>query len=144
MQFPFFCSDREYIIGRRIWQSDRSYYCVTKVCSKYNYCVYSCLEVHHIIVLTVEIEFWRNYVEGFNTLRILFFLMWTMQHQTVSLNLIFILAFGFPSPNYNKETLSFEKTITTLVQLTTAHNHKLWRGARKQGENPLYLLWSSF
>ncbi|THU73105.1 hypothetical protein C4D60_Mb04t19290 [Musa balbisiana] len=29
-KFPFFCSDREYIIGRRIWQSDRSYYCVTK------------------------------------------------------------------------------------------------------------------
>lgn len=30
-QFPFFCSDREYIIGRRIWESGRSYYCVTKV-----------------------------------------------------------------------------------------------------------------
>ncbi|KAF5460478.1 hypothetical protein F2P56_020342 [Juglans regia] len=29
-KFPFFCSDREYIIGRRIWQSGRSYYCVTK------------------------------------------------------------------------------------------------------------------
>ncbi|KAH7521016.1 hypothetical protein JRO89_XSUnG0131300 [Xanthoceras sorbifolium] len=29
-QFPFFCSDREYIIGRRIWESGRSYYCVTK------------------------------------------------------------------------------------------------------------------
>ncbi|CAN1299549.1 StAR-related lipid transfer protein 7, mitochondrial, partial [Linum perenne] len=29
-KFPFFCSDREYIIGRRIWESDRTYYCVTK------------------------------------------------------------------------------------------------------------------
>ncbi|XP_051121513.1 uncharacterized protein LOC127244946 [Andrographis paniculata] len=29
-KFPFFCSDREYIIGRRIWQSGCSYYCVTK------------------------------------------------------------------------------------------------------------------
>ncbi|KAG5229483.1 START domain containing protein [Salix suchowensis] len=29
-KFPFFCSDREYIIGRRIWESGRSYYCVTK------------------------------------------------------------------------------------------------------------------
>ncbi|KAL3650597.1 hypothetical protein CASFOL_007000 [Castilleja foliolosa] len=29
-KFPFFCSDREYIIGRRIWESERSYYCVTK------------------------------------------------------------------------------------------------------------------
>ncbi|CAN1779338.1 hypothetical protein LINPERHAP1_LOCUS14715 [Linum perenne] len=30
LEFPFFCSDREYIIGRRIWESDRTYYCVTK------------------------------------------------------------------------------------------------------------------
>ncbi|XP_022738015.1 uncharacterized protein LOC111290801 isoform X1 [Durio zibethinus] len=29
-KFPFFCSDREYIIGRRIWELDGSYYCVTK------------------------------------------------------------------------------------------------------------------
>ncbi|KAJ6887262.1 hypothetical protein NC651_027565 [Populus alba x Populus x berolinensis] len=29
-KFPFFCSDREYIIGRRIWESRRMYYCVTK------------------------------------------------------------------------------------------------------------------
>ncbi|XP_022762174.1 uncharacterized protein LOC111308116 [Durio zibethinus] len=29
-KFPFFCSDREYIIGRRIWESGQSYYCVTK------------------------------------------------------------------------------------------------------------------
>ncbi|XVE64577.1 hypothetical protein DITRI_Ditri07aG0111600 [Diplodiscus trichospermus] len=29
-KFPFFCSDREYIIGRRIWESGRVYYCVTK------------------------------------------------------------------------------------------------------------------
>ncbi|KAL4187283.1 hypothetical protein AMTRI_Chr09g18210 [Amborella trichopoda] len=29
-KFPFFCSDREYMIGRRIWESGRSYYCVTK------------------------------------------------------------------------------------------------------------------
>ncbi|KAL8150327.1 hypothetical protein V2J09_020135 [Rumex salicifolius] len=29
-KFPFFCSDREYVIGRRIWESNRSYYCVTK------------------------------------------------------------------------------------------------------------------
>lgn len=31
LQFPFFCSDREYIIGRRIWECGRAYYCVTKV-----------------------------------------------------------------------------------------------------------------
>ncbi|KAJ1382031.1 START-like domain superfamily [Sesbania bispinosa] len=29
-KFPFFCKDREYIIGRRIWECGRSYYCVTK------------------------------------------------------------------------------------------------------------------
>ncbi|AEE76714.1 Polyketide cyclase/dehydrase and lipid transport superfamily protein [Arabidopsis thaliana] len=29
-KFPFFCSDREYIIGRRIWESGRKYYAVTK------------------------------------------------------------------------------------------------------------------
>ncbi|KAM0935055.1 putative START domain-containing protein [Dioscorea sansibarensis] len=29
-KFPFFCSDREYVIGRRIWESERTYYCVTK------------------------------------------------------------------------------------------------------------------
>ncbi|PRQ16747.1 putative START-like domain-containing protein [Rosa chinensis] len=29
-KFPFFCSDRDYTIGRRIWESGRSYYCVTK------------------------------------------------------------------------------------------------------------------
>ncbi|KAK1311202.1 hypothetical protein QJS10_CPA08g00186 [Acorus calamus] len=29
-EFPFFCSDREYIIGRRIWESGKTYYCVTK------------------------------------------------------------------------------------------------------------------
>ncbi|KAF5734947.1 hypothetical protein HS088_TW15G00445 [Tripterygium wilfordii] len=29
-KFPFFCSDREYIIGRRIWESGHLYYCVTK------------------------------------------------------------------------------------------------------------------
>ncbi|GMP35377.1 hypothetical protein CsSME_00007836 [Camellia sinensis var. sinensis] len=29
-KFPFFCSNREYIIGRRIWESKQSYYCVTK------------------------------------------------------------------------------------------------------------------
>ncbi|XP_076936784.1 uncharacterized protein LOC143604076 [Bidens hawaiensis] len=29
-KFPFFCSDREYIIGRRIWESVKTYYCVTK------------------------------------------------------------------------------------------------------------------
>ncbi|KAL8162755.1 hypothetical protein V2J09_014244 [Rumex salicifolius] len=29
-KFPFFCSDREYIIGRRIWEAGKSYYCITK------------------------------------------------------------------------------------------------------------------
>ncbi|KAK9083445.1 hypothetical protein Scep_029916 [Stephania cephalantha] len=29
-KFPFFCSDREYIFGRRIWESEKTYYCVTK------------------------------------------------------------------------------------------------------------------
>ncbi|KAL6003658.1 hypothetical protein ACLOJK_023891 [Asimina triloba] len=30
LQFPFFCSDREYIIVRRIWELGSTYYCVTK------------------------------------------------------------------------------------------------------------------
>ncbi|KAF5957501.1 hypothetical protein HYC85_004726 [Camellia sinensis] len=30
-KFPFFCNDREYIIGRRIWEAGNTYYCVTKV-----------------------------------------------------------------------------------------------------------------
>ena len=29
-KFPFFCSDREYVIGRRIWELGSTYYCVTK------------------------------------------------------------------------------------------------------------------
>ncbi|KAI4345758.1 hypothetical protein L6164_012854 [Bauhinia variegata] len=29
-KFPFFCSDREYIIARRIWEAGNTYYCVTK------------------------------------------------------------------------------------------------------------------
>lgn len=29
-KFPFFCSDREYIFGRRIWETGKTYYCVTK------------------------------------------------------------------------------------------------------------------
>ncbi|KAG2317350.1 hypothetical protein Bca4012_068245 [Brassica carinata] len=29
-KFPFFCSDREYIIGRRIWEAGKKYYAVTK------------------------------------------------------------------------------------------------------------------
>lgn len=29
-KFPFFCSDREYIIGRRIWEGGNTFYCVTK------------------------------------------------------------------------------------------------------------------
>ncbi|XP_054822809.1 LOW QUALITY PROTEIN: uncharacterized protein LOC129321098 [Prosopis cineraria] len=29
-KFPFFCSDREYIIARRIWESGDTFYCVTK------------------------------------------------------------------------------------------------------------------
>ncbi|KAL6006846.1 hypothetical protein ACLOJK_032342 [Asimina triloba] len=29
-KFPFFCSDREYIIARRIWESGKTFYCVTK------------------------------------------------------------------------------------------------------------------
>lgn len=29
-KFPFFCSDREYIIGRRIWEAGKTYYCLTK------------------------------------------------------------------------------------------------------------------
>eukprot|EP01018_Ginkgo_biloba_P035920 Gb_12077 [translate_table: standard] len=28
--FPFFCSDREYIIARRIWESGRTYFCISK------------------------------------------------------------------------------------------------------------------
>lgn len=29
-KFPFFCSDREYIIGRRIWEAGKAFYCITK------------------------------------------------------------------------------------------------------------------
>lgn len=29
-KFPFFCSNREYILGRRIWSADGTYYCITK------------------------------------------------------------------------------------------------------------------
>lgn len=29
-KFPFFCSDREYIVGRRIWEDGRTFYCITK------------------------------------------------------------------------------------------------------------------
>ncbi|XP_059632405.1 uncharacterized protein LOC132275049 isoform X2 [Cornus florida] len=29
-KFPFFCSDREYIIGQRIWEAGKTFYCVTK------------------------------------------------------------------------------------------------------------------
>ncbi|KAL6989828.1 hypothetical protein U1Q18_015578 [Sarracenia purpurea var. burkii] len=29
-KFPFFCSDREYIIGRRIWEVGKKYCCLTK------------------------------------------------------------------------------------------------------------------
>lgn len=29
-RFPFFCSDREYTIGRQIWELEGSFYCVTK------------------------------------------------------------------------------------------------------------------
>ncbi|CAK9318704.1 unnamed protein product [Citrullus colocynthis] len=29
-KFPFFCSDREYVMGRRIWEAAKTYYCVTK------------------------------------------------------------------------------------------------------------------
>ncbi|KAJ4894535.1 START-like domain protein [Raphanus sativus] len=29
-KFPIFCSDREYIIGRRIWESGKKYYAVTE------------------------------------------------------------------------------------------------------------------
>eukprot|EP00249_Psilotum_nudum_P015108 c25170_g1_i1 orf=635-1918(+) len=29
-KFPFFCSNREYIIGRRIWKSEGMFFCITK------------------------------------------------------------------------------------------------------------------
>ncbi|KAL8486568.1 hypothetical protein ACS0TY_023304 [Phlomoides rotata] len=29
-KFPFFCSDREYIIGKRIWEGGKTFFCVTK------------------------------------------------------------------------------------------------------------------
>lgn len=29
-KFPFFCKDREYVIARRIWSHDDTYYCITK------------------------------------------------------------------------------------------------------------------
>ncbi|KAF7029805.1 hypothetical protein CFC21_041472 [Triticum aestivum] len=30
-KFPFFCNDREYVIGRRVWASGKTYYCANKV-----------------------------------------------------------------------------------------------------------------
>ncbi|GJN38381.1 hypothetical protein PR202_gb27417 [Eleusine coracana subsp. coracana] len=39
-KFPFFCSDREYIIGRRIWASGKTFYCVTKVQNKKQHWVF--------------------------------------------------------------------------------------------------------
>ncbi|CAI5527836.1 unnamed protein product [Closterium sp. Naga37s-1] len=30
LQFPFFCKDREYVIARRIWSHDDTFYCITK------------------------------------------------------------------------------------------------------------------
>ena len=32
LQFPFFCSDREYLIGRRIFEYAGTFFCITKVC----------------------------------------------------------------------------------------------------------------
>ncbi|KAH8959257.1 hypothetical protein BDL97_06G069900 [Sphagnum fallax] len=29
-KYPFFCKDREYILGRRIWESNNTYYCITQ------------------------------------------------------------------------------------------------------------------
>jgi hypothetical protein len=29
-KYPFFCKDREYVIARRIWESNKTYYCITK------------------------------------------------------------------------------------------------------------------
>ncbi|KAG8370341.1 hypothetical protein BUALT_Bualt14G0106700 [Buddleja alternifolia] len=29
-KFLFFCSDREYVIGRRIWEAGKTYYCLSK------------------------------------------------------------------------------------------------------------------
>ena len=31
LQFPFFCKDREYVMGRRIWSLGDAYFCITKV-----------------------------------------------------------------------------------------------------------------
>lgn len=45
LQFPFFCSDREYIIGRRIWESGKAYYCVTKVSAFCSFCITICMLV---------------------------------------------------------------------------------------------------
>nr|GMC97854.1 StAR-related lipid transfer protein 7, mitochondrial [Ipomoea batatas] len=44
-KFPFFCSDREYIIGRRIWKSGQAYYCVTKIDGRLTAC--EVLLFHH-------------------------------------------------------------------------------------------------
>lgn len=55
-QFPFFCSDREYVIGRRIWESEGSYYCVTKVASAsldYIYLVISTYSCYHALYCNI-------------------------------------------------------------------------------------------
>lgn len=53
VQFPFFCSDREYLIGRRIWEAGKTYYCLTKVLFEENthWCLY-CSPLSTIISFT--------------------------------------------------------------------------------------------
>jgi hypothetical protein len=63
-QFPFFCSDREYIFGGRIWESGKTYYCVTKVYLKsllniyFNAC--DIMSLHYIDVMDQA----RQWVRG--------------------------------------------------------------------------------
>ncbi|KAL6003963.1 hypothetical protein ACLOJK_004509 [Asimina triloba] len=45
-KFPFFCSDREYLIGRRIWKAGTTYYCVTKKFSRVHYANSRCSETN--------------------------------------------------------------------------------------------------
>lgn len=69
LQFPFFCSDREYIIGRRIWESERTYYCVTKVCEvsenivygNLSLCILYLIRCSSYIFMCVDCSLWFNH-----------------------------------------------------------------------------------
>lgn len=90
-QFPFFCSNREYIIGRRIWESGRTYYCVTKVRSKmdcksvsawvvfYKFITFTCLGLFFKFCLSKdEMNNMCHMTRGTCSIMLLFVLSWQL------------------------------------------------------------------